>query len=79
MSYERIRNVPDYIKPYFNEVSQFQHYYEYAKSVKNRRNIEEKFVCLKGFSSTTPVINSAAFGRECLGGGFYFRCGGHGI
>lgn len=79
MSDVHIRKIPDYIKPYFNEMSQFQHYYEYEKNVRDRRNIEDRFICLKGFSSTTPVINSAAFGRECLGGGFYFRYKGHGI
>lgn len=79
MSGQQVRKVPDYIKPYFDEVSQFQHYYEYEKSVRLRRDIDDRFVCLKGFSSSTPVINSAAFGRECLGGGFYFRYKNHGI
>lgn len=79
MSYEPIRDVPEYIKPYFDEASQFQHYYEYEKSIRFRRDIDDRFICLKGFSSSTPVINSATFGRECLGGGFYFRYKGHGI
>ncbi len=79
MSDERIRGIPEYIEPYFDEVSQFQHYYEYEKEVRLRRDIDDRFICLKGFSSSTPVINSAAFGRECLGGGFYFRYKGHGI
>lgn len=79
MSYKQVRDVPEYIKPYFDEASQFQHYYEYEKSNRLRRDIEDKFICLKGFSSSTPVINSAAFGRECLGGGFYFRYKGFGI
>lgn len=79
MSYEQTRDVPDYIRPYFDEVSQFQHYYEYEKSIRLRRDIDDRFICLKGFSSSTPMINSATFGRECLGGGFYFRYKGHGI
>lgn len=73
------RNIPDYIKPYFDEASQFQHYYEYENSIKLGRDIDDCFICLKGFSSSTPIINSAAFGRECLGGGFYFRFKGYGI
>ena len=79
MNDEQSRNVPEYIKPYFDEVSQFQHYYEYEKNIRLRRDIDDKFICLKGFSSSTPVINAATFGRECLGGGFYFRYKGHGI
>lgn len=79
MNDEQTRNVPEYIIPYFDEVSQFQHYYEYEKNIRLRRDIDDKFICLKGFSSSTPVINSATFGRECLGGGFYFRYNGHGI
>lgn len=73
------RDIPEYIIPYFDEASQFQHYYEYENSIKLGRDIEDRFICLKGFSSSTPIINSAAFGRECLGGGFYFRFRGHGI
>lgn len=76
---KQIRNAPDYIQPYFGELSQYQRYYEYEKSIRLRRDIDDKFICLKGFSSSTPIINSATFGRECLGGGFYFRFGGHGI
>ena len=73
------RSIPDYINKYFDETSQFQHYYEYENSIKPGRDIDDRFICLKGFSSSTPIINSAAFGRECLGGGFYFRFKGHGI
>jgi len=79
MSNKQVRDVPVYIKPYFDEISQFQHYYEYEKNIKLRRDIDDRFICLKGFSSSTPVINSAIFGKECLGGGFYFRYKGHGI
>lgn len=75
----KIRKVPEYLEPYFDEASQFQYYYEYIKHNKSFRNIEDKFVCLRGFSSSTPIINSAVFGRECLGGGFYFRYKGQGI
>lgn len=79
MKKDRIRKVPEYLEPYFDDASQFQYYSEYIKHNRMFRNIEDKFVCLKGFSSSTPIINSAVFGRECLGGGFYFRYKGHGI
>lgn len=75
----KIRDIPPDIEPYFDEVSQFKHYCEYEKICSLHRDIEDKFICLKGFSSSTPLFNSAAFGAECLGGGFYFRYGGHGI
>nr|WP_304429696.1 MBL fold metallo-hydrolase [uncultured Acetatifactor sp.] len=75
----KTRDIPDYIQPYFDEASQFSCYREYEKSVKFRRSIEDKFICLRGFSSSTPMVNSAIWGRECLGGGFYFRYKGHGI
>lgn len=79
MCRSRIRDIPEYIQPYFDEVSQFHHYREYERGIGLKRNIEDKFICLKGFSSSTPIFNSAAFGRECLGGGFYFRFRGYGI
>lgn len=79
MGKEKSRKVPEYLEPYFNEASQFQYYHEHKKHNRLVRNIEDQFVCLKGFSSSTPIINSAVFGRECLGGGFYFRYKGHGI
>ena len=75
----KLRHIPQAIKPYFEEASQFQYYYEHEKSCRLYRDIEDKFICLKGFSSSTPLFNSAAFGTECLGGGFYFRYKGHGI
>ena len=75
----KLRDIPRDIEPYFDEVSQFKHYCEHEKNCKRYRDIEDKFICLKGFSSSTPLFNSAAFGTECLGGGFYFRYNGHGI
>lgn len=75
----KLRQIPQDIAPYFDEVSQFHHYCEHEKNCRMYRNIEDRFICLKGFSSSTPLFNSAAFGTECLGGGFYFRYNGHGI
>lgn len=75
----KLRDIPLDIGPYFDEASQFKHYCEYEKICRLHRDIEDKFICLKGFSSSTPLFNSAAFGTECLGGGFYFRYKGHGI
>ena len=75
----KLRDIPPDIEPYFDEASQFKHYCEHEKNCKLHRDIEDKFICLKGFSSSTPLFNSAAFETECLGGGFYFRYNGHGI
>ncbi len=73
------RKVPDYLKTYFGEDSQFHYYYEHEKYVKTYRNIEDQFICLKGFSSSTPIVRSATFESDCIGGGFYFRYHGIGI
>ena len=79
MEDKKTRNIPEYIKQYFNEPTQFNGYYEYEKNIRERRNVENQFLCLKGFSSSTPIVNSATTGREIYGGGFYFRYRGHGI
>ena len=73
------RRVPKYLEKYFTEDSQFHYYYEMEKNVKLYRDIENKFICLKGFSSSTPIVNSITFENECVGGGFYFRHNGVGI
>lgn len=65
--------------PYLQKGTQMQYYRELADNSKMKRNIENQFVCLKGFSSSTPLFRSFSFGETCVGGGFYFRWKGTGI
>lgn len=71
--------VPEYIKPNFRGASNIQRYREQERLAHFSRDIENRFICLKGFSSSTPIIHSATFGKSHRGGGFYFRFAGHGI
>ena len=71
--------IPDYLEPYFSRPTQIQHYKDYAKHSKMARDIDDIFVCLKGFSSSTPFFRSSTFEDTSLGGGFYFRWHGIGI
>lgn len=73
------REISRNLKPYFDEKTQFQYYDEYMKDAKQSRNIDDKFICLKGFASSIPLVGTATFGTEYLGGGFYFRFNGKGI
>ena len=41
--------------------------------------IENKLICLKGFSSSTPIIKSFTGSTSCFGGGFYINYKGTGI
>lgn len=58
------RDIPDYIQPYFDEASQFYCYCEYEKSVKFKRRIEDKFICLRGFSSSTSMVKMDVVEKE---------------
>ena len=74
-----ILSIPPYLRQYFSEDSQFYYYQEYKKHMCAHRQIDDCFMCLKGFSSSTPLINSVAFDSNSMGGGFYFRYNGLGI
>lgn len=71
--------VPDYMKPYLSGVSHIRRYQERECQSQFGRDIMDRFICLKDFSSSTPVIHSATFDKSHQGGGFYFRFAGHGI
>lgn len=71
--------IPEYIKPYFCGAPHLRRYQEQERYSQFNRDIEERFICLKGFSSSTPMIHSAIYKKSHLGGGFYFRFAGHGI
>lgn len=74
-----ILSIPPYLRQYFSEDSQFHYYQEYKKHMCAHRQIDNCFICLKGFSSSTPLVNSVAFDSNSMGGGFYFRYNGLGI
>ena len=73
------QSIPEYLKSYFSGGSQFQYYYKYMNETSLRRSKKDIFMCLKGFASSTPIVNSAAFENDCVGGGFYFRYNNLGI
>lgn len=79
MKYDGCRSIPLNLEPYFSKDSQFHYYYESQSFIRDYRDIDNKFICLKGFSSSTPIVHSAVFNRECKGGGFFFRYNGYGI
>ncbi len=79
MKNDGCNGIPLKLEPYFNKDSQFHYYCESQGFVKDYRDIDNKFICLKGFSSSTPIVHSAAFNMECRGGGFFFRYNGCGI
>lgn len=73
------RPMPGELLDYFAGNSQFYYYLSAYKSVKQYRRINDTLICLKGFSSTTPAIYSAAFENACTGGGLYLNVDGYGI
>lgn len=79
MQEKDILSIPPYLRQYFSEDSQFHYYEEYKKHTCFHRQIDNCFICLKGFSSSTPLVNSVAFDSNSMGGGFYFRFSGLGI
>ena len=79
MRSEDLMELPVYLRKYFEQDSQFYYYNEHAKHRKEYRKLDDVFVCLKGFSSSTPMLNSTVFENNCIGGGFYFRYKGIGI
>lgn len=73
------RPLPQELFSYFRSHSQFYYYLSAYKAVKMYRRIDNTFICLKGFASTTPAIYSAAFENACTGGGLYFNVDGCGV
>lgn len=67
------------MKPYLSGASHIWRYQERERHSQFGHDITDRFICLKGFSSSTPVIHSATFDQSHQGGGFYFRFAGHGI
>lgn len=71
--------MPEYLRDYFTADTQFHYYAETEYSAKEYRRLDSRFVCLKSFASSTPLVNSAAFQNGNTGGGFFFRFNGRGI
>lgn len=73
------RPLPIELGDYFFDGNQFYYYLSAYKTVKSYRRINDALICLKGFSSTTPAIYSAAFEGSYTGGGLYLNVDGFGI
>lgn len=74
------RALPMEMADYFSNNSQLQYYVSAYENVKQSRDINNSLLCLKGFSSSTPMINSAVFSKNtCVGGGFYLNVNGFGV
>lgn len=73
------RALPVQLENYFLLPTQM-HYYQSGLAVsKERRQLNNTLLCLKGFSSSTPTIHSATFSSDCVGGGLYINYQGMGI
>lgn len=79
MNSNETRQIPEYLKDYFTEYTQFHYYLETEYSAKEYRKLESRFICLKSFASSTPLVNSAAFLNGSSGGGYFFQFMGKGI
>lgn len=73
------KKLPFELKNYFTELPQMYYYQARMNEDNARKNLHNSFLLLKGFSSSTPTIYSAAFDSECLGGGLYMNYNGIGI
>lgn len=73
------KSLPYELENYFLKKPQMYYYQESRGEKKERTYLKNRFILLKGFSSSTPVIYSASFDIECNGGGFYFNYKGTGI
>ncbi|MCM1226123.1 MAG: MBL fold metallo-hydrolase [Clostridium sp.] len=64
---------------YFSKPQRMFYYLSFYDKLKMVNSLENKIFCLKGFSSSTPLIHSAIFKNVCYGGGIYINFGGKGI
>lgn len=84
--YEKIINkelvfneIPVDLIPYFSAKSQISYYNSFFSFQKEWNNKSDSLICLKGFSSSTPILHSAVFNNQCSGGGFFLNIHGIGI
>lgn len=73
------RVLPVQLENYFLLPAQMHYYQSGLIGSKERRLLNNKLLCLKGFSSSTPTIHSATFSSDCAGGGLYINYQGFGI
>lgn len=74
-----INNVPKNLDSYFSAKSQISYYNSFFSFQKNWNDKSDSLTCLKGFSSSTPILHSAIFNNQCSGGGFFLNIHGRGI
>ena len=75
----QVNTIPLNLMNYFSSKSQVSFYQPFFSLKKNISNINNSLFCLKGFSSSTPILRSAIFTGQCSGGGFYINFHGCGI
>lgn len=73
------KKLPFELENYFTMPAQMYYYQQSMENFQNLSHLKDKFLCLKGFSSSTPTIYSGAFDSECTGGGLYLNYAGIGI
>ncbi len=73
------RAVSHGLNSYFSKPQRMFYYLSYYDKMKMINTLEDSIFCLKGFSSSTPLIHSATFENACYGGGIYINFGGKGI
>ena len=73
------KKLPFELENYFTMPAQMYYYEQGMESLQTPSRLKDKFLCLKGFSSSTPTIYSGAFDSECAGGGLYLNYNGIGI
>ena len=61
------------------ESSKTMMYHYINNHIRKAAPLNNIFTVLKGWSSTTPLINSGIFENDCNGGGFYLRYNNYGI
>jgi ribonuclease BN (tRNA processing enzyme) len=73
------KSLPFELENYFLMPSQMYYYQQSMYGASEHFRLENRLLCLKGFSSSTPTIHSIAFDSECVGGGLYINYKGLGI
>lgn len=73
------KRLPYNLENYFISMPQMFYYDRSMHYNRERMPVRDKLHVLKGFSSSTPMIYSASFNDNCVGGGFYLNWKGTGI
>lgn len=73
------KSLPFELENYFLMPAQMYYYQQSMKGANEHFHLQDRLLCLKGFSSSTPTVHSVAFDAECTGGGLYINYRGLGI